>query len=180
MKRFAAIASVIITALIACTDFSGKQRGPQNFERPPELEMQESFRSEYYDGSRKVWEAHASNARLFQERRLTELRHVRIRLFNGSNVSARVEAGMANLHAADNSIELISNVVLISTNGTRLYSHRILWDNRRGKMTSTNIVSIVHRNGDWIRGTGMEADMDLSHVVIKHEVDQGHSYGAIR
>lgn len=178
MMRFAGIVSIIILVL-GCTEF-GKRPRTEGGVRPPELEMQESFRSEYYDGSRKVWEAYASNASLYQDRRVTELRFVRIKLFDGSNVSARVEAGMGYLHASDSSIELLTNVVIISTNGTRLYSHRILWDNRRGKMTSTNIVSIVHRNGDWIRGVGMEADIDLSHVVIYKETDQGRSYGAIR
>ncbi|MBI4979284.1 MAG: LPS export ABC transporter periplasmic protein LptC [Spirochaetes bacterium] len=182
MKQFkrTAVSICCLVLLVSCTDFSGK-RAPKsaNGAAPPDLEIKKDFRSVAYSGSEKRWEALATNARVYQNQKITELTHVRINLFDGAKITAHIEAEKAYLNSVNDSVDLVSNVVLHSTNNTRLHTQRITWDNRRNKLVTTNRVWISRNNGDWISGIGMEADLALDNIVIYKEVDQGKTYGPV-
>lgn len=58
------------------------------------------------------------------------------------------------------------NVVVKSSNGRRLYSEKLTWNEKKGTINTDEDVKIVYPGGDVLYGKGMEADQDLNRIVI--------------
>ena len=74
--------------------------------------------------------------------------------------SAYIDQNTNNLHA-------YGNVAVVSTEGVKLFSNSILWDNHYELITSRDSVMFTSSDNDTMYGVGFESDMDLTKWKIK-------------
>lgn len=175
MRQFLILCSNLAVFLsIACTDFSGKNTDTEiNVKDVPDMEILDTFKREYYEGSELLFIITATNVRQFQKKNIAYIYEVEVKTFSGSNVSARGKADMGVFGIRDNTIELRSNVLIKFSNNMRLYTDQLEVDRDSGRLFTTNKVRIIHPNGHWIRGVGLESDLDFERIRISNEIDEG-------
>jgi len=84
---------------------------------------------------------------------------------NGNHVS-HLSAARGKYNEKSEDVIALGSVVVESDSGITLYTERLKWDNRRGKIVSDTLVMITTSQSDTIWGTGFESNADLSRRVI--------------
>lgn len=88
-------------------------------------------------------------------------------------VISNITAQYAKYFETDERWEAKNNVVAVNINGDTLKTEYLVWDTRKGKISSDQFVKII-RKDQIITGIGLESNQDFSNYEIKNI--KGHIY----
>ena len=122
------------------------------------------------DAGKPEWTLHARSAAIFNARNILSARGVRIDFFdeNGER-SSTLTAREGEMHQIRRDMEARGNVVLQTTEGTRMSTESLRFLNATQKIVSDEFVR-VERQGDVLTGYGFESDPELKHFEFKRQV----------
>ena len=122
------------------------------------------------DAGRPEWTLYARNAGMFNARSLVVAHGVRIDFFDEEGKrSSTLTAREGEMHQARRDMVARGNVVLQTTEGTRMTTEVLQFLNQEQKIVSDQLVR-VERKGDILTGYGFESDPELKHFEFKREV----------
>ncbi|MEX2221814.1 MAG: LPS export ABC transporter periplasmic protein LptC [Candidatus Rokuibacteriota bacterium] len=124
------------------------------------------------DGSR--WQLDAEYSETFEEQNTTAMKKVTIKVDQPTRSapasrSWTVTGDEGDLNQETKNVELRGNVVLISSDGLRIETERLLWDAQRQRAWTDEPVTI-YRAGAVVRGTGFESRVAEEATSIKGRV----------
>jgi len=122
------------------------------------------------DAGKPEWTLHARSAAMFNARNVLVARGVRIDFFDDKGArSSSLTAREGEMHQVRRDMIARGNVVLQTTEGTRMSTESLRFLNETQKIVSDEFVR-VERQGDVLTGYGFESDPELKHFEFKREV----------
>ena len=122
------------------------------------------------DAGRPEWTLHARSAAMFNARNMLVARGVRVDFFDETGKrSSMLTAREGEMHQVRRDMVARGNVVLQTTDGTRMSTESLRFLNRTQRIVSDDFVR-VERQGDVLTGYGFESDPNLEHFEFKREV----------
>jgi LPS export ABC transporter protein LptC len=122
------------------------------------------------DQGRPQWTLYARYAAMYQAKNLVVSRDIRVEFFDDKGApSSELTARQGEVQQQTRDMTARGNVVLQTTEGTRMTSEELHFNNARQRITSDQLVR-VDRQGDVLEGTGFESDPDLHHYEFKSRV----------
>lgn len=82
------------------------------------------------------------------------------------NHTSHLVSDKGEYHEKTEDVIGIGNVVVVSDSGVTLKTEVIKWDNKREKILSDTLVTIITDERDTLYGKGLESEPDLDHWVI--------------
>jgi lipopolysaccharide export system protein LptC len=153
---------------------AGCGQGPPAVPGPSSGELPDQEVSDFSvtetDAGKPQWTLYARDAAIYNARNAIVARGVRIDFFDeqgkrSSTLTAR-EGEMNQLHR---DMVARGNVVLQTTEGTRMSTEELQFLNQRQRIISDKFVR-VERAGDVLTGVGFESDPNLEHFEFKRRV----------
>jgi LPS export ABC transporter protein LptC len=146
-------------------------------EGQPELPDQESYGVALTEmkGEIKNWIFYADYVATYNKDKLSRASRVKVEVFDdyGTHFST-ILADSGLIYEQTNNLTARGNVDMTTTDGTRLETEELRWDNKEGKILSELFVKITEED-NVITGVGLESDARLEHFEIKHQI-QGRLY----
>ena len=158
----------ILAALAGCSRESSEPLSP----RAANLPSQEvsDFTLEESDTGRPEWILEAKYAATYSGRGLIVARDVTIDFFDSEGKKySRLTAREGTVEQPGNDMEARGNVIVTTTDGTRIETESLRFLNRQRRIVSDAFVRL-ERHGDVVTGIGFESDPSLEHFSIKREV----------
>ena len=122
------------------------------------------------DAGKPEWTLHARSAAMFNARNVLVARGVRVDFFDEKGQrSSTLTAREGEMHQVRRDMVARGNVVLQTTEGTRMSTESLRFLNETQKIVSDDFVR-VDRQGDVLTGYGFESDPDLQHFEFKRQV----------
>ncbi len=122
------------------------------------------------DAGRPEWTMYARSAAMFNARNVVVARGVRIDFFDDQGErSSTLTAREGEMHQVRRDMVARGNVVLQTTEGTRMSTETLQFLNRRQRIVTDAFVR-VERRGDVLTGYGFESDPNLEHFEFKRKV----------
>ena len=122
------------------------------------------------DAGRPEWTLYARSASIFNARSLVVAQGVRIDFFDEKGErSSTLTAREGEMHQSRRDMVARGNVVLHTTEGTRMTTEVLQFLNREQRIVSDRLVR-VERGGDVLTGYGFESDPELKHFEFKRQV----------
>jgi LPS export ABC transporter protein LptC len=118
----------------------------------------------------KVWEIKCAEAEKYEEQKMFLFKDIELKMFEGNKVQSVLTAKFAVVNYLGRNVTARSNVVLVTSDRSRLYTSSLTWDDARKLLRTDDFVRIVRDNGDVITGYGLEMDQKAQEIVIKHRV----------
>jgi LPS export ABC transporter protein LptC len=166
----ALLAGCVLLGLVACE----RQRGVGPGRTTGELPDQEvsDFVLTETDQGRPLWKLYARDAATYSSRGLVVAHAVRVDFFDEQGKRSSVlTAREGDLNERTHNMTARGNVVLETTEGTRLSSEELRFLNREQKIqVPVEQLVRVERAGDVLTGYGFESDPDLRHYEFKRRV----------
>ena len=160
---------------VSCTDFSdNKEVKSVEDEKFPDMEIHTFFREMFVDNIKSM-DVFATNAKMYEGHDEIELYSTYGLIYENDIVTSSMKADKAVIDESTLYTKLYSNVILITSNDTKLYTDYIEWDNNKRYFTTKEPVRIVQPDGSWLTGVGMEGDMNLENITVYNEEDEGYS-----
>lgn len=123
------------------------------------------------DAGRLQWKLYARWAAMFDARNVINARDIRVDFFDETGAkSSELRANEGEIHQLTRDMSATGNVRLQTTEGTRMSTEQMRFDNRRQKVVSEVLVR-VERGGNVLTGFGFESDPDLRHYEFKRQVN---------
>jgi LPS export ABC transporter protein LptC len=125
-----------------------------------------------YNGSRKVWVL--QSAHLLKS--LTDTGHIYgnpVTLFVFDSLGKQTSKVLSDSGETDASMQKLSvwgNVFVRAQNGTRVKAQKLLWNQKKHRVTSDSYVQLTTEKGDILRGKGLDAAEDFSSWQFMHDV----------
>lgn len=107
----------------------------------------------------------ADKALLYQDK--TVVYKVRLNFYSKGAPYAVLTSDSGILLTATNDMEAMGNVVVISTEETKLETHALKWVNTEGKIKTRDQVVITTKDNKKLVGTEFESDPGLTHIKLK-------------
>jgi LPS export ABC transporter protein LptC len=82
------------------------------------------------------------------------------------NHSSHLVSDRGEYHEKTEDVIGLGDVVVVSDSGVTLMTEVIKWNNKRGKILSDTLVTIITDDQDTLYGKGLESEPDLGHWVI--------------
>lgn len=164
-----AVIGVVLVALL-----SGCGQGPRAVPGPPSGELPDQEVSDFVvtetDAGRPQWTLYARDASIYNPRNVIVARGVRIDFFDeeGKRTST-LTAREGEMNQQRRDMVARGNVVLQTTEGTRMSTEELQFLNQRQRIVSDRFVR-VERAGDVLTGVGFESDPNLEHFEFKRRV----------
>ncbi|HVN49056.1 MAG TPA: LPS export ABC transporter periplasmic protein LptC [Bacteroidota bacterium] len=119
---------------------------------------------------------HAGNIRVFENDHRTQLSQgVTVHFFSAEGHETSVlTSAEGSVDETTNNLEADNHVVAVSTNGSRLVTERLFWDNVRQLIHTPEYVEITTPK-EKIHGHGFESDQTLKNYKIFVVTGQGHA-----
>ena len=159
---------LLAAALAGC----GRQRaiGPAGSTGElPDQEVQDFALTETDEGSPE-WKLYARYAAIYDARNVIVARGVRVDFYDEQGEkTSELTAREGEINQMTRDMTAHGNVVLQTTEGTRMSTEQLRFLNRTQKVVSDRLVR-VERAGDVLTGVGFESDPDLKHFEFKHQV----------
>lgn len=122
------------------------------------------------DGGRPQWKLYARDASTFSARNTIVAHEVRIDFYDEAGArSSTLTAREGEINQLRRDMIARGNVVLKTTEGTRMSTQQLKFLNREQKIVSDEFVR-VERGGDVLTGYGFESDPNLEHFEFKRQV----------
>ncbi len=123
---------------------------------------------------RKLWRLKA--ARIEVEDSLTKVYGFEIQFFgNGDSVISVLSADSGFVFSPSNDMVAMGDVSVVNRDGSRLKTDQLKWDSAKEKIYTDREVVITDTTGKVLKGRGLEANPDLTHIKIISEVN---AYGS--
>lgn len=161
-----------LAAAVAAGAGCGRQRaggaGPRSGELPDQ-EVQDFVLTETDEGAPQ-WTLYARWAAIYDARNVITARAVRVDFFgeDGERTS-ELTAREGEINQVTKDMTATGNVVLRSTEGTRMTTEQMRFLNASQRVVSDGLVR-VERSGDVLTGYGFESDPQLRHFEFKRRV----------
>ena len=121
------------------------------------------------EGNRLVWELDVLVARLFEKKNYAQMEQVKALFFQEDGRIIQLEGQEGRLELDTKNLTLRGKVRAVSSDGVKLETETLQWEDSRQKLTSPDWVTI-DRDKMRVTGKGMEADARLSKLIIKEQV----------
>lgn len=168
----------VILALLSCTKFDvtlGETNTSTNV--PPDMEFF-GFKRETYVTNFKQIDIFATNAKFFDKKQIIELFDTRSYSYKeDGTIAASISADLTIIKENNLFTRFYTNVVAKASNDTTLYTEYLEWDNQKRYFKTPEHVRVEQDNGNWLTGSGMEGDLNMEHITIYNEVDEGTEIG---
>lgn len=165
--RLAALACVLVT-LAGC----GRQRamGPAGATGElPDQEVRDFVLTET-DQGHPEWKLYARYAAMYDARNAIVARAVRVDFYDAEGKkTSELTAREGEIDQTSRNMIARGEVVLQTTEGTRMSTEQLQYLNRTQKVISDRLVR-VEREGDVLTGVGFESDPELKHFEFKRKV----------
>ncbi len=163
---------ILVAALVAGgAGCSAGNEPPETAEREevPDQEVLDFSLTETMSGS-KSWTLFADRAEVFGGRGYSRLHGVKV-LFYGpeEEVTSVLTAQRGRVNDKSRDLQAFGQVVLETSEGVKLETETLRWDNRRGRIWSNEFVKLT-REGEVLTGYGLDSDPDLDNVEIHSQV----------
>ncbi len=137
------------------------------------MEMHTFFR-EMFITNLKQMDIYATNAKILSGKNELDLYDTFGHIYDEiGDITSSMKADRAIVDQRSLYTKLYTNVILKSSNDTRLYTDYIEWDNDRSYFTTDYPVRVEQADGSWLTGVGMEGDMNLENIIVYNEEDEG-------
>jgi LPS export ABC transporter protein LptC len=135
----------------------------------PDQEVRNFVLTETDQGS-LVWKLYARYAAMYDARNSIVARGVRVDFFDAQGKkTSELSAREGEIDQTSRDLIARGNVVLQTTEGTRMSTEEMRFLNRTQKVRSDVLVR-VERGGDVLTGVGFESDPELKHYEFKKQV----------
>ena len=135
----------------------------------PDQEVSDFVLTETDEGKMQ-WKMFARNAATFSARNLVVAHGIRVDFYDEEGKkSSELTAQEGEIHELSRDMVARGNVVLQTTEGTRMSTQKLEFKNRQQKIVSDEFVR-VERGGDELTGYGFESDPNLRHFEFKRQV----------
>ncbi len=121
------------------------------------------------EANRLVWRLDVDVAQLFEKDNYAQLERVNALFSQEDGRKVRLEGQEGKLELDTKNLALRGKVKAVSSDGIKLETETLHWEDSQQKLTSPDWVSI-ERDKMRVTGKGMEADTRLSKLVIKEQV----------
>ncbi len=118
----------------------------------------------------KIWEIKCDEAEKYEDKKLFLFKTIELKMFEDNKVNSVLNAKYAIVNYTGKNVTAQSNVVLVTSDRSRLYTTTLTWDDSRKILRTDDFVRIVRTNGDVITGYGLEMDQNAQEIVIKNRV----------
>lgn len=162
---------------LGCTKFGVTfSETDEDFVMPPDMEFFGFKRSSYITNFKQL-DLFATNAKFYDAREIIELYSNDTYTYEiDGTVASSATALFTTVHQKTLFTTFYTNVVIVFSNDSTLYTEYLEWDNEMEYFRTPEAVRIEQDNGNWLRGVGMEGNMGLEIVTIYDEVDEGDSF----
>ena len=118
---------------------------------------------------RKTWELEAKSIQQYQEQNMMILEDVKVTFYSKEGRSFTVSGNQGKYYQDSKNMELVGDVVLISSDGYRLKTHSVSYRDEEKKVSTSDPVEI---EGELIRlvGKGMLVDMEAKTFKVLNQV----------
>ena len=167
----APVAAVVLGVLLALPG-CGRAREARTGTSPQELPDQEvtDFVVSETDAGAVEWKLYARRASMFNARALVLAQGVRVDFYDEQGArSSTLTADEGELHQVRRDMVARGHVVLQTTEGTRMSTEELRFDNLAQKIRSELFVRF-ERGGNVLTGVGFESDPNLEHYEFKRRV----------
>jgi LPS export ABC transporter protein LptC len=163
-----ATAALLCASLLGCDQTRRAVPGASSGDLPDQ-EVSDFMVTET-DAGKPEWTLHARSAAMFNARNVLVARGVRVDFFDDKGErSSTLTAREGEMHQVRRDMTARGNVVLQTTEGTRMSTESLRFLNQTQKIVSDDFVR-VERQGDVLTGYGFESDPDLKHFEFKRQV----------
>jgi LPS export ABC transporter protein LptC len=164
-----------LLALLALVAGCGRQNRVSPATSGVELPDQEvsDFALTETDEGKPQWKLYARYAATYNARNVVVARSIRVDFFDEQGrKSSELTAREGEIQQQTRDMTARGNVVLQTTEGTRMSTEELHFLNKRQKVVSPDDQQVrVERNGDTLTGYGFESDPDLRHYEFKSKVN---------
>jgi LPS export ABC transporter protein LptC len=135
----------------------------------PDQEVQDFVLTET-DQGRLQWKLYARYAAMYDSRNVITARGVRVDFYGeDEKKTSELTAREGEINQSSRDMTATGNVVLQTTEGTRMSTEQLRFVNATQRIVSDQLVRI-ERAGDELTGVGFESDPDLSRYEFKRQV----------
>ena len=168
--RSAAIGLVVLAVCAGCSQQRAASPAASSGELPDQ-EVSDFAVAETNEG-RIEWKLYARDAAIYNARNLIIAHQVRIDFFDEQGKkSSELVARQGEVNQRTRNMTARGNVVLQTTEGTRMSSQELQFLNREQKVVVPDHELVrVERAGDVLTGYGFESDPELTHFEFKRKV----------
>ncbi len=169
-SRSAAIGLVVLATGAGCSQQRAAGPAASSGELPDQ-EVSDFAVAETNEG-RVEWKLYARDAAIYNARNLIIAHQVRIDFFDEQGKkSSELVARQGEVNQRTRNMTARGNVVLQTTEGTRMSSQELQFLNREQKVVVPDHELVrVERAGDVLTGYGFESDPELTHFEFKRKV----------
>ncbi len=171
-RSLAVQCAICVFALAGCVERSEppvtQDGGLADSLRSAEIPDQESENARiiFYKGSYKSADIQAEYIWKFTRKDSTAARNLVVDLYDSLGaVATHMVADSGFIKQERNSMTGLGNVVVTTTDSSRLESEELTWDNRSEQITSPLHVLMIS-NGDTLSGVGFQSDRNLKKIKI--------------
>ena len=162
----------MLTLLLAMVAGCGRQRsvGPiASGVELPDQEVRDFVLSETSEGALE-WKLYARYAAMYDAKNNIVARSVRVDFYDEKGKeSSELRANEGEINQLTRDMTATGNVVLQTSEGTRMTTEKLRFLNQTQKVVSDRLVR-VERGQDVLTGIGFESDPDLKHYEFKSRV----------
>lgn len=163
------VAGLLVVALAGGCDQARRVVPGASTGELPDQEVSDFMVTET-DAGRPEWTLHARSAAMYNARNVLVARGVRIDFFDDKGErSSTLTAREGEMHQMRRDMVARGNVVLLTTEGTRMSTESLRFLNQNQRIVSDEFVR-VERRGDVLTGYGFESDPELKHFEFKRQV----------
>ena len=164
----------IVAALILALNTIGCDQAPRTVPGPSGGELPDQEVSDFVltetDAGQPQWTLYARSAAIYNARNSIVARGVRVDFFDEKGVrSSTLTATEGEMNQQRRDMVARGNVVLQTTEGTRMSTEELQFLNQKQRIVSDRFVR-VERAGDVLTGVGFESDPNLQHFEFKKQV----------
>jgi KDO2-lipid IV(A) lauroyltransferase len=152
----------------ACSDLDDEPRQPPP-PGPTADQVVADFTLEESRAGHAQWVLRAEQARVYRDQH-TDLDGVfLVFLHAADDTSTTIRADRGRYTERTKVLAALGNVLVVDDEGTEIRADSLNWDPQR-ELIFTEAAVEIRRDGDLLRGIGMEADPDLEEIVLKEQV----------
>jgi LPS export ABC transporter protein LptC len=165
-------ASWIALPILLGLGLSGCDESPQTGLSSPDFPDQEvrSFTLTQSVEGKRQWRLTAGSAATYRDRGIIVAQNVALDFFDDDgSVYSHLVAREGEIESATNNMMARGDVVVTTTNGTRIETETLQYLNEEERIISDDRVTVT-RGGDVLSGIGFESDPSLEHFEFRQQV----------
>jgi len=169
--RFAAFVALLAAAGAGCSSRQTPDAGqPSGAVVAQPDQVSRGFALTQTDHGRLQWELRAVSGEIYEGGDLIDLTDLSVDFFDSTGTKDGTLSGRrGKVHRRENAMEVEGSVVLVSADGSKLTTDRLVWSNKENRITTDAFVEIQRKRSK-LSGYGLVATPDLSTAEVQREV----------